>query len=155
MSILEQIKVRIKESMKAKTSDKDILRVFLGKLQQIEADEGVAKVTDERAASVARNLIKGNNEGMSPEGKTPPPEFVAKLQAENKVLESFLPNYLSADEVKAALEADADTMTSIHSAKNDGQATGIAMKFFKSKDSKVEGNTVKEVVKIIYTGQAQ
>jgi len=140
--------------MKARNPEKDILRVFLAKLQQIEADEGTAKVTDERCASVAKSIIKGNKEAVQAvidEGRTPPDEWKAKLEAENTVMESFLPTYLTAEQVTVALTEDADTLDKIKKANNDGAATGVAMKFLKAKDLKVEGNIVKDVVKAIWS----
>lgn len=149
MSILKTVRTRITEAMRTKNPEKDILRVFLGKLQQIEADEGAAKLTDERCYAVARSIIKGNKEAVATletENKPVPQEWREKLEAENKVMESFLPTYLSADQIEAAL--DADTVEKIKAA-NEGAATGIAMKFLKAKNFQVEGNTVKDVVKSI------
>ena len=148
--ILDQIKTRLKEAMKSRSQEKDILRVFLGKLQQIEADEGTAKVTDDRSAAVAKSLIKGNQEAITTvEGATPPADWAetkAKLEAEIATLQSFLPTYLSPEQVTVALSEDADTLEKIRKANNDGAATGVAMKYLKAKDLKVEGNIVKDVV---------
>lgn len=153
-TITEQVRNRIKEAMRTKNPEKDILRVFLGKLQQIEADEGAAKLTDERCHAVARSIIKGNREAVATleaESKPVPQDWREKLEAENKVLESFLPAYLSAQEIETVLRNDAEAFGKIASAANEGAATGVAMKTLKAKGLQVEGNTVKEVVKTLWS----
>lgn len=159
MTTVEQIRARITKAMKEKNPEKDILRVFLGKLQQIEADEGAAKLTDDRCAAVARSIIKGNKDAFTTvtqaSRNAPDEEWKARLEAENKVMESFLPDYLDADEIAGLVMSHQDVLDAIRKANNEGQATGVAMKFFKSKDLKVEGNTVKEVAKQIWTSGSQ
>jgi uncharacterized protein YqeY len=193
--------------MKNRSPEKDILRVFLAKLQQIEADEGTAKVNDDRCASVAKSVIKGNNdaiavvnkqfalvqvrrwddsfemtidgsqtlnreaalkelaaEEITPLGKKlieitlrehPLPNDLAvteaKLKAENAIMESFLPTYLTPEQVTVALSENAETLEKIKKANNDGAATGVAMKYLKGQNLQVEGNIVKDVVKAIWT----
>lgn len=151
-TMMESLRARITAAMKARNPEKDILRVYLGKLQEIESKEGSDKLTDERCIAVARNIINGNNDAIASvvsEGKTPPAEWKSKLEAENVVMQTFLPNYLTADEIKAAI--DPATVEGIKKAQNDKAAMGVAMKFFKTKpDLKVEGNTVKDVVAAIW-----
>lgn len=138
--------------MKERNPEKDILRVYLGKLQEIESKEGGDKLTNERCIAVARNIINGNNDAIQSvvaQGKTPPADWKAGLEAENAVMGTFLPNYITADEIKAAF--DAATIEAIKKAQSDKAAMGVAMKFLKSKpDLKVEGNTVKDVVAAIW-----
>jgi uncharacterized protein YqeY len=138
--------------MKERNPERDILRVYLGKLQEIESREGGDKLTDDRCIAVARNIINGNNDAIQSvitEGKTPPAEWKEKLDAENAVMQTFLPNYITADEIKAAF--DTATVEAIKKAQNDKAAMGVAMKFLKSKpELKVEGNTVKDVVAAIW-----
>jgi len=139
MSLMEEIKVGRMKAMKAKdTAIKDILTVALGDCQTFESREG--KIEDSSVIKIIKKIIAGNNEALK--FKTDD-----KLIKENEILENFLPQMWSADQIEAFfLNGENTIFEQIRDAGNAGQATGIAMKALKQEKAPVEGGLVKEVV---------
>lgn len=139
--ILDDIKKRITEAMKAKkVVEREILRLAMAEIQQIEVRTGTPP-TDEEAAKVVKKLLKSNGETLA---AGPSAEQRARLDEENLILESLLPKTWDAARIAAEL---ADVAGEIKAAKSDGQATGVAMKHLKAKGAPVEGKDVGEAVK--------
>jgi uncharacterized protein YqeY len=141
--LAEEIKRRVLEAMKARdTVAKEVLRVALGEIQTNEARSGAA-ASDEEAAQVVRKLVKSNEETLA---VSDDPEQKRTLEREIEILKSLLPKTLGSDEIVALLAPVADA---IRAAKNDGQATGVAMKHLKSTGASVSGKDVSDAVKKI------
>ncbi len=146
MSLLETLKEKLTEARKARlTLQMNVLQVVLGDASMVEARTG-KKASDEEIDKMIRKLVVGNTETLEllkEKGMTSNPDY-AKRTEENAYLATLLPKSMSVDDIKAALAEVAD---SIKSAKNDGQATGVAMKHLKSKNLKVQGEDVSAAVK--------
>ena len=141
--LTDQLRTRMKEAMKAKkTVEKDVLRTALGEIQIAEAREGKT-LSDQEGQRILKKLIKSNSETLEVSSD---PAVKAKLSEENQVLESFLPQTLSVDQIVAAL---GDTAEALRTAKSDGQATGIAMKALKASGAEVDGKDVAQAVRQI------
>jgi uncharacterized protein YqeY len=141
--LVDTIKARVKEAMKAKNVvEREILRVLLGEIQTVEARNAKA-MSDEEALGVVKKLAKSNRETLELSTDAAQKEI---LTAEIAILESLLPKTMSVDEIVGALDAVADEVTS---AGNDGQATGVAMKHLKSTGAPVDGKRVAEAVKLL------
>ena len=140
--LVDDLKKRIAESVKqGDTVARDVLRLALGEIQTAEARKNTA-LSDEEAAAALRKLVKSNEETMAlSQG-----DAAATLKREIEVLSSLLPKQMSADDVIAALASQVDA---IKAAKNDGQATGVAMKHLKSTGASVTGDVVAAAVKKI------
>jgi uncharacterized protein YqeY len=141
--LIDDIKSRIAGAMKAGDAvARDVLRLALGEIQTLEARKN-APASDDEAAAAVRKLIKSNEEtlGLTNEG-----ERAAVLRREIELLSELLPKRLSVEEIVAALASQHD---SIKAAKNDGQATGIAMKHLKASGMSVSGSDVGAAVKQI------
>jgi uncharacterized protein len=139
--LVDDLKKHITAAMKSgDTVARDVLRLALGEIQTAEARKASALGEDEAAACI-RKLIKSNEETLSLSGEG---ERATQLRKENEVLSELLPKGMSIDEIVAALASQTDA---IKAAKNDGQATGIAMKHFKSTGASVSGTDVAEAVK--------
>lgn len=123
-----------------RSREKELLKVVLGEVQLKSAS---APVTEEQGHSLVKSMIKNNVEKVLVHLKEGDERRIGILE-ENKILESLLPSYLTADEIKAKLSDD--VVTQIKEAKSDGQATGLVMKFLKAQNCNVEGDTVKQVV---------
>ena len=139
--LVDDIKKQITLAMKSgDVAARDVLRLALGEIQTAEARKN-APASDEDAESAIRKLIKSNEEtlGLTSEG-----ERATTLRREIEVLSGLLPKQLSVDEIVAALASQHDA---IKAAKNDGQATGIAMKHLKASGAAVSGNDVGAAVK--------
>ena len=139
--LVDDIKKQITLAMKSgDVAARDVLRLALGEIQTAEARKN-APASDEDAEGAIRKLIKSNEEtlGLTSEG-----ERATTLRREIEVLSGLLPKQLSVDEIVAALASQHDA---IKAAKNDGQATGIAMKHLKASGAAVSGNDVGAAVK--------
>jgi uncharacterized protein YqeY len=148
MSLLETLREKLTECRRAgKSVEMSVLQVVLGEASTAEARSG-KKPTDEEMEKIIRKVMLGNQETLGileEKGMTSSPNH-AKLTAENAFLQGLLPKTLSVAEIVAAL---ADAADAIRGAKNDGQATGLAMKHLKGKQLKVLGEDVAAAVKQI------
>jgi uncharacterized protein YqeY len=139
---IDELKKRITQAMKERDEvAKDVLRVALGDIQTQEHRANKA-MSDEEAIAVVRKLVKSNEETMAASSG----ERAATLKREIEILTALLPRRMSVDEIAAALESQRE---SIRAAKNDGQATGIAMKHLKSTGASFDGTDATEAVKRI------
>jgi len=139
--IVDEIKKHIAAAMKSgDTVARDVLRLALGEIQTAEARKNGPLSEDEGIASV-RKLIKSNEETLSLAGEG---DRATALRREIEVLSALLPKSLSVDEIVAALASESDA---IKAAKNDGQATGIAMKHLKAAGHVVDGKDVGAAIK--------
>jgi hypothetical protein len=146
--MLETLKGKLTECRRAgKTVEMGVLQVVLGDASMIEARTG-KKANDEELEKLIRKVILNNQETLSilQQKSMTGSENFAKLTAENAFLSSLLPKTLSPDEIVAQLSEVADA---IKGAKNDGQATGMAMKYLKGRQLKVLGDDVSAAVKKI------
>ncbi|MGQ8364911.1 GatB/YqeY domain-containing protein [Glaciecola sp. 1036] len=110
MSLLLQLKDAQKDAMRAK--DKltlGTLRMALAAVKQKEVDERV-EVTDEDVLQILTKLIKQRQEAATQFEKGNRQDLADQEKAEIEVLQKFLPEQLSDDEIKAIVEkAIADT----------------------------------------------
>ena len=142
MALVDQIKARMFQAMKAgNTVEKEILRVAMGEITTDAARPG-KKGDDEEAQAILKKLVKSNEETLSMSGDADP--RAAALKEEIEALQSLLPKGMSVDQIVEALASQRDA---IKAAKNDGQATGVAMKHLKGLGLKVLGDDVSAAVR--------
>lgn len=139
MTLETQIRDRMKQVGYASDEAK-FLRTVLGELQLEQNRPGF---NENKALGVIKKSIAGNEETLGYLAETD--SRVAALRSEITILQTFLPSYMSAEEVRTALEA-AGVATEIASCDNEGKAMGLAMKTLKATQKPVEGDTVKQVV---------
>jgi uncharacterized protein YqeY len=146
--LIEKIKEQIIDAMRNKDNVKrDILKVALGEIQTLESRQN--KISEEECIRIVNKIIEDNIEMMHHYvGNT---EKVHKFLLENKILETLIPKTLSITEMESWLDLSSDcTLKYIQKASSDGEAIGIAMKFFKvRKGISVNGKDVAEMVKKI------
>lgn len=143
--LAERIKKQMLEAMKARDKlTKEVLAVALGEIQTGEARSG-KPASDEEAAQIVKKLVKSNEETLAVATDA---AQKATLQREIEILGALLPKTLGTDEIVALL---APVQDDVRAAKNDGQATGVAMKHLKSVSASVSGKDVAEAVKKIRT----
>lgn len=141
MSFEQTLRDRISKAP-FRSKEKDLLKVVLGDVQQKSAS---GKVSDEQGLGIVKSMIKNNVEKVLVHLKEDDPRH-AVIVEENKILASLLPTYLTVDEVKELLAKYDSMVSDLKAAKSEGQATGIAMKYLKSVNAQVEGDTVKQAV---------
>lgn len=139
MTIEEKIRNRMTEVGYASDEAKH-LRTVLGELQLEQNRPGF---NENKALGVIKRFIAGNEEtrGYLKEGDN----RLDRLVWEDAILRTFLPSYLTSDEINVILE-DVGVVNDIVSADNEGKAMGLAMKHLKIAGASVEGGTVKTVV---------
>jgi len=138
--MIDLVKEKVRAAMKArKLVEREVLGVLLGELQTVEARQG--SLSEDEALGIVRKLVKSNEETLQ---LASDPEQQARLREEIQLLRALLPQTLDVDAIIAELEA---VRQAVVDAKNDGQATGVAMKHLKSVGAAVEGKQVAAAVK--------
>jgi uncharacterized protein YqeY len=140
--LVDDIRARIAQAVKDKNDvARDVLRLALGEVQTAEARANRA-LRDEETLAIVRKLVKSNEETLALSAEAQ----AATLRKENEVLSALLPKTLG---VPALVEALASQREAILAARNDGQATGLAMKYLKTTDAAFDGGDVSAAVKAI------
>jgi|SRR5690606_15401559 len=136
MPLAQEIKAAMFAAMKAKNiTEKEILRVALGEITKT-GDEP----DDTAVQNILRKIIKSNREAQTASSDA---EVKAKLDTEITTLEKFLPQSLSAEQIRELLGPVADQ---IKAAPAQGQAMGIAMKTLKAAGAEVNAPDVAAAV---------
>lgn len=139
--LTNDLKLRLTQAMKENDSiARDVLRLVLGEMQTAEARAN-RPVSEDEAVAIVRKLVKSNEETLALAQDT---SQKAALQREIAVLSSLLPATMSVEALIAALAPVADA---IKAARNDGQATGVAMKQVKALGLTAGGTDVANAVK--------
>jgi uncharacterized protein YqeY len=129
---------------------RDVLRVIMGEVSTRQARTG-KEPRDEEVHAIIRSMVANNNETrkeLEQRGQTGH-EAYERLARENAYLETLLPKTLDQAAIRKELEPLA---ADLKGAKNDGQATGMAMKHLKQKGLAVLGEDVAAAVKELRAG---
>ena len=123
MSLREQITADMKEAMRARdTTRLEAVRLLRAAIQRREIDEQI-ELTDDEVLSVIQKMIKQGRDSIEQFEKGDRHDLVEKETAMLTVLEPYLPDALS-DEDLAALIAEALTHTNAESTRDMGQVMG-------------------------------
>ena len=105
MTLKEQITEDMKSAMRAKDSERlGTIRLLLAALKQKEVDERVV-LDDVAVIAIIDKLIKQRKDSIAAFTAAARMDLADKESAELKVLETYLPQRMGADEVKAAVAA--------------------------------------------------
>lgn len=141
MTLLEQIKARMFQAMKAgNVVEREILKVAMGEITTDAARAGKTG-DDAEVLVILKKLVKSNEETLQ---ASQDETQKATLLAEIEVLNAYLPKSLGVPEIVAALAPVAEA---VKAAGNDGQATGVAMKHLKGLGAEVNGKDVSAAVR--------
>lgn len=137
--IVDDLKSKAQASLKAGRKDEAALyRLVIGQSQQLD------KCTDDNVNSIIRKLIKSNTETIESIKEFPERDGQRQiLFNENLLLSALLPPSISTDDIVNFIK---ENNLDVKSCKNDGQAVGMVMKEFKTKNITVDGGIVKEVI---------
>ena len=108
MSFQERIDNDLKEAMKARQAERlGVLRMLKSSLKNLAIEKGgIAFVlTEPDALAVVRKELKKRHDSIESFTKGNRPELAAKEKAEAEILETYLPQALSADELKQLVAA--------------------------------------------------
>lgn len=143
MAIVDDLKARMNEVLRSKDDvAKNIYRLAYSEMQLASARSG-KDVGDDEAIAILKKLVKSNEDTLAVATDAQQQEA---LRREIALLAAMLPKTLGVPEIVAALGPVADA---IRAAGNDGQATGVAMKYLKSTGAAVDGKTASAAVKQI------
>ena len=105
MSLKDQITEDMKTAMRAKDAPRLLtIRGLLAACKQREVDERIV-LDDAAVIAIIDKLIKQRKDSISQFGAAGRTDLVDKETAELKVLEGYLPQRLSADEITAQVQA--------------------------------------------------
>jgi hypothetical protein len=105
MSLKDRITEDMKDAMRAKDAPRLLtIRGLLAALKQREVDERIV-LDDAAVVGIVDKLVKQRKDSIAQFAAGNRPDLVAKEQAEQKVLEAYLPQRLGADAIRVAVEA--------------------------------------------------
>jgi len=111
MSLKERITEDMKAAMRAKDSERlGTIRLLTAAMKQKEVDERV-ELTDALVVGIVDKLIKQRKDSIEAFTKADRMDLADKETAEMKVLQAYLPERLSADEVLAEVRAIVATLS--------------------------------------------
>lgn len=171
MTFKETLQAKLIEARKGKNSmQMGLLQLILGSASTQEA-RAEKPLTDEQLEAIVRKTAKGNYTSMAMvalgEGATDEqideaakkisdgnqellavvraknPDALERMTNEDAFLMTLLPTTLTVEQIKTAL---IEVLDAIKEAKNEGAATGVAVKMIKSKNLKALGENVKKAV---------
>ena len=105
MSLKERINEDMKTAMRAKAADKlGTIRLLLAAIKQKEVDERI-EIDDAATIAIVDKLIKQRKDSISQFQAAGRTDLADKEAAELEVLQVYMPQQLSADEVAQAVKA--------------------------------------------------
>lgn len=143
MSIKEKIKADMVTAMKAREKERlECIRFLQAAIKKQEVDTR-KDLDDAAVTSILMNLVKQRKDSIDQFRKGGREDLVAKEEAELKILQSYLPEQMSTDELKAVIEA-AIKETGATGMKE----MGLVIKATMAKAAgKAEGSVVSDLVK--------
>ncbi|NRD72925.1 GatB/YqeY domain-containing protein [Shewanella sp. VB17] len=110
MSLIDQLKDQMKDAMRAKEKLRlGTIRMALAAVKQIEVDTR-ENLTNEQAIAVLTKMVKQRRDSIAQYSAAGRDELAAIEAAEIKVLEDFLPQPLSEEEIVQLVDASIDEM---------------------------------------------
>jgi uncharacterized protein YqeY len=143
MSIKEKIKADMITAMKAREKERlECIRFLQAAIKKQEVDTR-KDLDDAAVTSILMNLVKQRKDSIDQFRKGGREDLAAKEEAELKILQSYLPEQMSMDELKAVIEA-AIKETGATGMKE----MGLVIKATMAKAAgKAEGSVVSDLVK--------
>jgi uncharacterized protein len=145
MSLKQQIISDLTASMKAQDSARtSTLRMVKAGVVNREIEKG-GELDDEEMAKLLRSMVKQRKDSVEQFEKAARPELAAKEQAEIEVIETYLPQAASQNEIESAVSA-AIRETGAASMKDMGKVMKAAQAALVGKNA--DGRTISETVKV-------
>ena len=149
MSLSEQIVSDLTAAMKAQDAQRtSTLRMVKAAMMNRKIEKG-DDLTDDDVQKLLRSLVKQRRDSIEQYEKAGRQELVDKETAEITVIETYLPQAASAEEIEAAVSA-AITETGATSMKDMGKVMKAAQTALSGKNA--DGKTISEIVKAKLAG---
>lgn len=144
MSLSEKIIADLTTSMKAQDAQRtSTLRMIKAAMMNRKIEKG-SDLDDEEMQKLLRSLVKQRRDSVEQYEKAERPELAEKEQAEIKVIEEYLPQAATREEIEAAVAA-AVTETEATSMKDMGRVMKAVQAGLAGKNA--DGRLVSEIVK--------
>lgn len=122
--IITQIKAAMKDAMRAKEKERlSTIRLIQAEFKRIEVDERI-ELDDERVISILDKMLKQRRDSISQYEDAGRTELAEKEAAEITVIQSFLPEQLSEEDILALIQS-AIAETGAESMRDMGKVMGI------------------------------
>ena len=149
MGLKEQLQTDVKTAMRSgDTGKRDTLRAVMAAIKQVEVDERVT-LDDEGVQAILTRLAKQRRESMVDFEKAGRTEQVAAEKFELDIIEGYLPQMMSREEI-AAVAAPIVAELGVTDMKGMGQIMG---KLMPQLQGKADGRLVNEVVRALLQNQ--
>ena len=142
MSLQEKIKADYITAFKTKDPKKDTLKLMQAAFKQVEIDER-KELTDEDILAILKSESKKRQDSIAAYTEGNRPDLVAVEQTELEIIQAYLPEQLSEEAIKEAVQKII-TDTGANSAADFGKVMGAAMAQLKNQ---ADGNLVQKAVK--------
>jgi uncharacterized protein YqeY len=141
VSVKDQISSDLKEAMKARDQVRlDTLRSVLSAFTYKRVEAGHDPTDDEQLA-IVQKLVKQRNDSITEFGKAGRTELVEKETRERDILQKYLPEQKSPDEVRVVVR---EALAGIPAeGRNQGAAMKVVMPLLKGL---ADGNVVRQIV---------
>ena len=124
MSLKNQITDDMKSAMRSKDSERlGTIRLILAEIKQKEVDERI-ELVDEDIVLIIEKMLKQRRDSIDAFNKAERKDLVQKEELEIKVLQDYMPQQLTEDEVEKAI-VDAIESSGAKSMKDMGAVMGI------------------------------
>jgi uncharacterized protein YqeY len=141
VAVKDQITADLKEAMKARDQVRlDTLRSVLSAFTYKRVEAGHDPTDDEQLALVQK-LVKQRNDSIAEFGKAGRTELVEKETRERDILQKYLPEQKSAEEVRAIVREAIGGIPA--EGRNQGAAMKVVMPLLKGL---ADGNVVRQIV---------
>ena len=119
-----QLQTDMKSSMKSGDKHRlGVIRLMLAAIKQIEVDERI-ELDDDRVTAVLDKMVKQRRESISQFDKAGRDDLTAIEQSELKIIQEYLPEALSEDEINDLVEQSISA-TGASSIKDMGKVMGM------------------------------
>lgn len=144
MGLLEEITKDMKQAMKNKQKDKmKVLRLLRSDLKKAKIDNRKEEFTEEDALSVITKAAKNRKESIESYKKGGRDDLVEEEKQELEIIEKYLPEQMSDDEIKELVE-EVIEQTGASGMQDMGKVMGTIMPKVKGK---ADGSKVQSIVR--------
>jgi len=138
----EDFKIALKQQNSLKVS---VLRMLKTEITKKEKEKAETEITDEQIITILQKMVNQHLDSIDQFKKGNRQDLVDKETAELKILESYLPEKISDEEIISEAKKVIET-TGASSSKDMGKVMGILMKNLKSSGKTFDGETAKNIV---------
>lgn len=133
-------------AMKAKDEIRvSTLRMIRAEIQKKEKEKAGPQLTDEVVVQLLQTMAKRHQDSIEQFQRGGRNDLVEKEQAESRIIELYLPERVSPDEIRQVV-GEVITETGATTPRDIGKVMGLAMRRLKETEKLVEGAEVKEIV---------